>query len=89
LKKFGIRGGGTKGRHRIRHYGLFANGKHRAANIARARQLLAVPQSAAAAQGGHRPSSIAAACTPYPSTGSKTSIADEMREEHARRVLGD
>jgi Putative transposase len=23
-----------KGRHRIRHYGLFANGKHRAANIA-------------------------------------------------------
>ena len=36
-----------KGLHRIRHYGLFANGKHRAANIAHARQLLAVPQSAA------------------------------------------
>ena len=36
-----------KGLHRIRHYGLFANGKNRAANIARARQLLAVPQSAA------------------------------------------
>ena len=31
-----------KGLHRIRHY-LFANGKNRAANIARARQLLAVP----------------------------------------------
>ena len=31
-----------KGLHRIRHYGLFANG-HRAANIARARELLAVP----------------------------------------------
>ena len=31
-----------KGFHRIRHYGLFANG-NRAANIARARQLLAVP----------------------------------------------
>jgi hypothetical protein len=31
-----------KGVHRIRHYGLFANG-HRAANIARARELLAVP----------------------------------------------
>ena len=29
-----------KGFHRIRHYGLFANG-NRAANIARARQLLA------------------------------------------------
>ena len=36
-----------KGLHRIRHYGLFANGKNRAANIARARRLLAVPQSAA------------------------------------------
>ncbi len=31
-----------KGLHRIRHYGLFANG-NRAANIARARQLLAMP----------------------------------------------
>jgi hypothetical protein len=31
-----------KGVHRIRHYGLFANGHH-AANIARARELLAVP----------------------------------------------
>jgi hypothetical protein len=36
-----------KGLHRIRHYGLLANGKNRTANIARARQLLAVPQSAA------------------------------------------
>ena len=32
------------GFHRIRHYGLFANG-NRAANIARARDLLAVPAS--------------------------------------------
>ena len=31
-----------RGFHRIRHYGLFANG-NRAANIARARELLAVP----------------------------------------------
>ena len=31
-----------QGFHRIRHYGLFANG-NRAANIARARELLAVP----------------------------------------------
>ena len=31
-----------KGLHRIRHYGLFANG-NRAANIARARELLGVP----------------------------------------------
>ncbi|MEE9589042.1 MAG: IS91 family transposase [Hyphomicrobiaceae bacterium] len=34
-----------KGFHRIRHYGLFANG-NRAANIARARELLSVPASA-------------------------------------------
>jgi hypothetical protein len=34
-----------KGLHRIRHYGLFANG-HRAANVARARELLAVPSRA-------------------------------------------
>ena len=34
-----------KGLHRIRHYGLFANG-HRAANLARARELLAVPSRA-------------------------------------------
>jgi Putative transposase len=31
-----------KGVHRIRHYGLFANA-NRAANIARARELLAMP----------------------------------------------
>ncbi len=31
-----------KGFHRIRHYGLFANG-NRAENIARARELLAMP----------------------------------------------
>jgi hypothetical protein len=36
-----------KGLHRIRHYGLFANGKNRTANITRARQLLAVPQTTA------------------------------------------
>ena len=36
-----------KGLHRIRHYGLFANRKNRAANIAGARQLFAVPQSTA------------------------------------------
>jgi Putative transposase len=38
-----------KGLHRIRHYGLFANG-NRAANIARARELLAVPSGAKPAE---------------------------------------
>jgi hypothetical protein len=39
-----------KGLHRIRHYGLFANG-NRVANIARARQLLDAPPPAATADG--------------------------------------
>ena len=38
-----------KGFHRIRHYGLFANGQ-RAANLARARELLHVPPPATASQ---------------------------------------
>jgi len=38
-----------KGLHRIRHYGLFANG-NRAANIARARELLAVPSCSKSAE---------------------------------------
>jgi hypothetical protein len=38
-----------KGLHRIRRYGLFANG-NRAANIARARELLAVPSHAKPAE---------------------------------------
>ena len=42
-----------KGLHRIRHYGLFANG-NRAANIARARELLAVPSRAKQAISGRR-----------------------------------
>src|SRR5579864_8924883 len=32
------------GFHRIRHYGLFASGSHRARNIARMRELLAAPE---------------------------------------------
>ena len=35
-------GGRVLGGHRIRHYGLFANG-NRAANVAQARELLAAP----------------------------------------------
>ncbi len=40
-----------KGFHRIRHYGLFANG-NRAENIALARNLLAMPPSVAAPETG-------------------------------------
>jgi len=49
-----------KGLHRIRHYGLFANG-NRAANIARARELLAVPSRPKQAE----TSETAAADQPY------------------------
>ena len=43
-----------KGFHRIRHYGLLANG-NRAANIARARELLPVPPPATATRDALRP----------------------------------
>ena len=43
-----------KGLHRIRHYGLFANG-NRAANIARARELLAVPSRSKQAETSRPP----------------------------------
>ena len=40
-----------KGLHRIRHYGLFANG-HRVENVAKARALLAVPEPKPAIEPG-------------------------------------
>jgi hypothetical protein len=49
-----------KGLHRIRHYGLFANG-NRAANIARARELLGVPSHSKPAE----TSEAAAAAEPH------------------------
>ena len=52
------------GFHRIRHYGLFANGS-RADNIARARELLAVPTpktDRAAASNASEPSALAHPC---------------------------
>ena len=55
-----------KGFHRIRHYGLFANG-NRAANIARARELLAAarsPRKARDVRSRHRPMSRACCRVP-------------------------
>jgi hypothetical protein len=67
-----------KGLHRIRHYGLFANGKNRAANIAHARQLLAVPQSAA--QQNIDPAAVSdqprALPTPCPQCGARLIIIE-------------
>jgi hypothetical protein len=54
-----------KGFHRIRHYGLLANG-NRAANIAKARELLAVPDSQDADQhqaGREEPDGTSHPCT--------------------------
>ena len=45
-----------KGFHRIRHYGLLANGD-RAANIARAHELLAMPRSSPRPPSPHRQAS--------------------------------
>jgi len=42
FRRMTTNGDARRGGHRIRHYGLFANG-NRAANIARAHELLAVP----------------------------------------------
>jgi Putative transposase. len=52
-----------KGLHRIRHYGLFANG-NRAANIARARELLAVPCRAKPVESPRPPPLTNPACYP-------------------------
>jgi hypothetical protein len=50
-----------KGLHRIRHYGLFANG-NRAADIARARELLAVPSRPQQAETSEQPPTSPACC---------------------------
>ena len=47
------------GFHRIRHYGLLANG-HRAAMLARCRELLDVPPAPAEADGGGTERSVVA-----------------------------
>jgi hypothetical protein len=54
-----------KGLHRIRHYGLFANG-NRAANIARARDLLAVPSCSKPAEMSNTPAADEPRVLPRP-----------------------
>jgi hypothetical protein len=65
-----------KGFHRIRHYGLLANG-NRADNVAKARELLAVPTPVAEpepeAAASHQPSPQARAC---PCCGSRMIVID-------------
>jgi hypothetical protein len=65
-----------KGFHRIRHYGLFANG-NRAANIARARELLGVlpplPKTASEAAAANEPHVLP---TPCPCCGSRLHIIE-------------
>jgi hypothetical protein len=59
-------------RHRIRHYGLFANCKHRAANIAHARQLLAVPAAGPSC-------SPSASCAVAPAGRAGIELADDAK----------
>jgi hypothetical protein len=54
-----------KGLHRIRHYGLFANG-NRAANIARARDLLALPSCSKPAEMSNTPAADEPRVLPRP-----------------------
>ena len=54
-----------KGFHRIRHYGLFANG-NRAANIARARELLGAPPRVVEPEDRRPPRRTSRACCPAP-----------------------
>ena len=54
-----------KGFHRIRHYGLFANGK-RAANLAKARELLEVPAAPAEPETAATPETIQPTVLPRP-----------------------
>ncbi len=77
-----------KGFHRIRHYGLLANG-NRAANLARARQLLAMPAPVAAAgddqtvdQDGEPPT----AAYPCPYCGGPMIIIETFEPGHPPRA---
>jgi hypothetical protein len=64
-----------KGLHRIRHYGLFANG-NRAANIARARELLAVPPRATEPEASTEPDQPLTLPKPCPCCGGRMIIIE-------------
>jgi len=62
-----------KGQHRIRHYGLFANG-NRAANIARIRELLAAPAPAPDTEGANTVDGPRVLALPCPCCGGRLVI---------------
>jgi hypothetical protein len=63
------------GQHRIRHYGLFANG-NRAANIARTRELLAAPTPAPDAEAAETADGPRILALPCPCCGGRLIIVD-------------
>jgi hypothetical protein len=64
-----------KGFHRIRHYGLFANGQ-RAANLARARELLHVPSPATASETAKTAAASEPRVEPCPCCGGRMLIIE-------------
>ncbi len=70
------------GFHRIRHYGLFANGG-RAENLARARQLLAMPPPETRTDVDAEPSALAQPC---PRCGGPMIIVETFERGHAPRA---
>ena len=64
-----------KGLHRIRHYGLLANG-NRAANLARMHELLGMPAPAAEAGPGDEPATPEAQNQPCPCCGGRMRIIE-------------
>jgi len=64
-----------RGQHRIRHYGLFANG-NRAANIARTRELLAAPTPAPDAEAAETADGPRILALPCPCCGGRLIIVD-------------
>lgn len=67
-----------KGFHRIRHFGLFANG-NRAANIARARELLNVPPPVKDAEHEPTPDDHLVLPCPCPRCGGRMIIIETFR----------
>ena len=74
------------GFHRIRHYGLFANG-NRAANIARARELLRVPAAPAELPNPHdEDDPPPTALQPCPCCGGRMIVIETFERGHAPRA---
>ena len=78
-----------KGLHRIRHYGLFANG-HRADKLAHCRKLLEVPPPATDCEDGDHDGNVDNDVPPCPCCGGRMKVIETFdgplsRRHHIRR----